>query len=203
LTVHNFITGEEGHWLWLHSDEVLTESFWSPGFPNEEPGNADDCGVMVVELDNFWWEDSSCLAPEVHHNAVAVICQCDTDVASTTTTSAASTTTTTAATATTEVTTTTVTSGDSCPSGWHEFDGHCYISVLNRATWDNAEKDCISKGGHLASVHSAEEDLFIFNLHAQQPDPPFDDLWIGGSDTAVEVITTCIYIIHTLYIQGS
>ena len=193
MTVHNFITGEEGHWLWLHSDEVLTESFWSPGFPNEEPGNADDCGVMVVELDNFWWEDSSCLAPEVHHNTVAVICQCDTDVASTTTTGASSTTTripepTTVTATTTEVTTTTVktttvTPGDSCPSGWQEFEGHCYLLVEKFATWANAENDCISKGGHLASIHSADENNFIFKLQASR-----NNLWIGGSDTAVEVI---------------
>jgi hypothetical protein len=151
-----------------------------------DPGNADDCGALVVELDNFWWEDSSCLASEVQHNAVAVICQYDSAVASTTTTTSAAptTTTTVTTTTTTEVTTTTVTTtvtpGNSCPSGWQEFRGHCYL-VPSAATWAEAEKDCINKGGHLASIHSADESSFIHSL------APSDRLWIGGTDAAVEV----------------
>ena len=185
----------------MHSDEVLTESFWSPGYPNEEPGNADDCGVMVVELDNFWWEDSSCLAPEVHHNTVAVICQCDTDVASTTTTSAASTTTripepttvtaTTTEATTTTVETTTITPGNSCPSGWQEFEGHCYLYVRSGMTWANAEKDCNSRGGHLASVHSADENNLIKSLWSGSG-PSY--VWIGGTDAAIEVGFTVQYM---------
>jgi hypothetical protein len=139
---------------------------------------------MVVELDNFWWEDSSCLASEVQHNVVAVICQYDSAVASTTTTSAAPTTTTTVTTTTTEVTTTTVTTTvtpGSCPSGWQEFRGHCYLLGAKVATWADAEKDCINKGGHLASIHSADENSFIHSL------APSDRLWIGGTDAAVEV----------------
>ena len=178
----------------MHSGEVLTESFWGPGFPNEDAGNADDCGVMVVEMDNFWWEDSSCLAPEDNYNAVAVICQYDIDVASTTTTSAASTTTripeSTTVTTSTAVTTTTVTPGNSCPSGWQEFRGHCYLLVAKVATWADAEKDCINKGGHLASIHSADESNFIHSL------APSNSLWIGGTDAAVEVGFT--FYINTL-----
>jgi hypothetical protein len=143
---------------------------------------------MVVELDNFWWEDSSCLASEVQHNAVAVICQYDIAVASTTTTtSAASTTTTTVTTTTTtEVTTTTVTTtvtpGNSCPSGWQLFEGHCYLVVRSYKTWTDAEKDCVNKGGHLASIHSADENRFIGNLYSGS-----NSVWIGGTDVAVEV----------------
>ena len=140
---------------------------------------------MVVELDNFWWEDSSCLASEVQHNVVAVICQYDSAVASTTTTSAAPTTTTTVTTTTTEVTTTTVkttvTPGNSCPSGWQEFRGHCYLVSKSKATWADAEKDCVNKGGHLASIHSADENSFIRSLY------PSNWLWIGGTDVDVEV----------------
>jgi hypothetical protein len=141
---------------------------------------------MVVEMDNFWWEDSSCLASEVQHNAVAAICQYDIAVASTTTTtSAASTTTTTVTTTTTEATTTTVTTtvtpGNSCPSGWQEFRGHCYLFVSKVATWADAEKDCNNKEGHLASIHSADESNFI---HSKLPNYI---LLIGGTDAAVEV----------------
>jgi hypothetical protein len=48
-------------------------------------------------------------------------------------------------------------------------------------TWAEAEKDCINKGGHLASIHSADENSFIRSLYSS------DWLWIGGTDTAVEV----------------
>jgi len=180
----------------LNSDEALTDSFWGPGFPNEDPGNSDDCGIMVVELDNFWWEDSSCLASEVQHNAVAVICQYDIAVASTTTTTSAAptTTTTVTTTTTTEVTTTTVkttvTPGNSCPSGWQEFRGHCYLVTKSKATWADAEKDCVNKGGHLASIHSADENIFIRSLE------PSNALLIGGTDAAVEVGFTIK--VHTL-----
>jgi hypothetical protein len=174
----------------LHSGEVLTESFWGPGFPNEDAGNADDCSVMVVEIDNFWWEDSSCLAPEDNYNAVAVICQYDIDVASTTTTSAASTTSTTVTTTTT--TTTTVTPGNSCPSGWQEFEGHCYLAEDNRLTWAEAEKDCTNKGGHLASVHSAAENIFIRSLDSER----HRDLYLGGKFEAVEVGFTIYVLVH-------
>ncbi len=59
--------------------------------------------------------------------------------------------------------------------------------------WEEAEKDCNIKGGHLASVHSAAENNFIHSLY------PYYSLWIGGTDTAVEVGFT-IYV-HTLYVK--
>ena len=34
-----------------------------------------DCGLMVLQGNEFWWEDTSCLAQEVHNKAVAPICQ--------------------------------------------------------------------------------------------------------------------------------
>jgi hypothetical protein len=137
----------------LHSDEDLTESSWGPGFPNEDPGNAVDCVVMVVEMDNFRWEDSSCFAPEVQHNTVAVICQYDIAVASTSTTIDASTTANTAAPTTTNTAAFTTTSrpeptivtlttavtesspDDCCPSGWQEFGGHCYLLLPKFESW--------------------------------------------------------------------
>jgi hypothetical protein len=157
---------------------------------------------LVVEMDNFWWEDSSCLASEVQHNAVAVICQYDIAVASTTTTtSAASTTTTTVTITTTEETTTTVTTtvtpGNSCPSGWQEFRGHCYLLVAKVATWADAEKDCINKGGHLASIHSADENSFIHSLYSS------NWLWIGGTDAAVEVGFTIYINIYELKVPSA
>jgi hypothetical protein len=71
----------------------------------------------------------------------------------------------------------------SCPSGWQEFEGNCYLVVENYWTWEEAEIDCIIKGGHLASIHSAAERSFINSL------APSNHLWLGGTDAAVEVYT--------------
>ncbi len=74
-----------------------------------------------------------------------------------------------------------------CPSGWSPFYGHCYLLVQNATTWADAEKDCYNKGGHLASVHSADENTFIRNLYSS------NNLWIGGTDAALEVgFTICV-----------
>jgi hypothetical protein len=70
------------------------------------------------------------------------------------------------------------------PGGWKPFNGHCYLLVKNATNGNNAEKDCNSKGGHLASIHSAAENTFVFNLLSGS-----SYLWIGGTDAAVEVVT--------------
>jgi hypothetical protein len=70
-----------------------------------------------------------------------------------------------------------------CPDGWASFEDRCYLVVRNTTTWANAEQDCKNKGGNLASVHSEEENTFIFNL----PTSPIQ-LWIGGTDAAAEVV---------------
>jgi neurocan core protein len=62
--------------------------------------------------------------------------------------------------------------------------------VESFATWTDAEKDCNYKGGHLASIHSADENSFIHSLY------PRNYLWIGGTDAAVEVGFTIL--VHTL-----
>jgi hypothetical protein len=69
-----------------------------------------------------------------------------------------------------------------CPAGgWELFEGRCYLAVTSDATWADAEKDCNNKGGHLASIHSADERSFIYSLE------PSNWLWIGGTDVDVEV----------------
>ena len=73
----------------------------------------------------------------------------------------------------------------SCPSGWQLFESRCYLVGLESSvTWADAEKDCINKGGHLASIHSAAERNFIHSLYSSSW------LWLGGTDAAVEVSFT-------------
>ncbi len=185
----------------MHSEQPLTDSFWGSDFPNGNVGNTDDCGLIFVESIYSFWQDSDCLVTAVDHQSVAPICQHDTDESATSTTPI--TTTTTEAPATTTVTTTTTeapatttvtrtTTGNSCPSGWQEFEGHCYLYVANWVTWTEAENDCISKGSHLASIHSEDENTFILNL----PSRPISK-WIGGTDAAIEVSLQFMYNVHT------
>ena len=46
--------------------------------------------------------------------------------------------------------------------------------------WRDAEKKCIEYGGHLASVHSDQENNFIFQTSKKAV------TWLGGNDLEVE-----------------
>ncbi|KAK5969033.1 C-type lectin-1 [Trichostrongylus colubriformis] len=53
-----------------------------------------------------------------------------------------------------------------CPSGWTYFDktDSCYKNFLWAKSFHHAEEMCREFGGHLASIHSAEENTFMTNL---------------------------------------
>ena len=147
------IPGKEGHWTWSFSGVDLTDSFCSPNHPNSNSSNTDDCGVMVVLPNSFWWEDSSCLTTAAYQNRVPPICE-------------------------------RIQSEASCPAGWDKFEGSCYLVVSTpNQLWQEAEKDCISKGGHLASIHSKAEGDFILALVGDS----LDRIWLGASDSVEEV----------------
>ena len=147
------ILGEEGHWIWPHSGIDLTVSYWGPNHPNTNSSNTEDCGVMVVQPDSFLWEDITCLTTEVHQNRVAPICEKIQSVAS-------------------------------CPAGWEEFVGSCYLLDLTiRHNWQDAENDCILRGGHLASIHSQAEGDFIIELAGSST----MYIWLGATDIVLEV----------------
>ena len=67
-----------------------------------------------------------------------------------------------------------------CPDGWSKFDLSCYTLVYKKLTWSSAEGYCNELGGHLASVHSSEENDFIFGLVDKQK------VWIGANDLNTE-----------------
>nr|XP_058148708.1 LOW QUALITY PROTEIN: neurocan core protein [Dasypus novemcinctus] len=68
---------------------------------------------------------------------------------------------------------------EGCDRGWHKFQGHCYRYFAHRRAWEDAERDCRHRAGHLSSVHSAEEHGFI-NSFGQE------NTWIGLNDRIVE-----------------
>jgi hypothetical protein len=160
-----FLSGQEEHWLWAYSDENLTDSFWGANFPNTSAGNTDDCALMVVQSDKFWWQDSSCLSPTAQSKTIAPICQHE-RVARITSSTLPTTTTT-----------------PLCQEGWEEFQGHCYIFSNNPSYWLSAEFLCLQSGAHLASLHSKAEQDFVLKIST-------NNIWIGGSDIITEV---CIF----------
>lgn len=50
---------------------------------------------------------------------------------------------------------------EGCEHNWRKFHGHCYRYFTRRHTWEDAEKDCREHSGHLASIHSMQEQDFI------------------------------------------
>jgi hypothetical protein len=121
---------------------------------------------MVLQHDTYWWEDRSCLAGVVQKKTVAPICQHDSDASYSSTTVLPDTTT-----------------AFSCPSGWEQLYDHCFLYVNSGLSWPNAENDCVSIGGHLASIHNAMEQALIEQLVASSTSVT----WLGGSDKNTEV----------------
>ncbi|KAJ8387750.1 hypothetical protein AAFF_G00150510 [Aldrovandia affinis] len=68
---------------------------------------------------------------------------------------------------------------EGCEHNWRKFHGHCYRYFTHRHTWEDAEKDCREHSGHLASVHSADEQDFVNGLS-------HENTWIGLNDRTVE-----------------
>ncbi|XP_038588166.1 galactose-specific lectin nattectin-like [Micropterus salmoides] len=72
-----------------------------------------------------------------------------------------------------------------CSGGWSEFSCRCFHYVPTPMTWAQAEKNCESMGGNLASVHNAEEYHNIQRL-ITSASRENKETWIGGSDAQEE-----------------
>ena len=48
-----------------------------------------------------------------------------------------------------------------CPIDWNFFQGACYRVFTDDVLFADAEANCVELGGHLASIHSVEENDFI------------------------------------------
>jgi len=70
-----------------------------------------------------------------------------------------------------------------CPAGWKSMFDSCYQWFYTEMkTWQEAENHCQSFGGHLASIHSEEENEFISKTL-------LGTVWIGGRASGGETGT--------------
>jgi hypothetical protein len=81
------------------------------------------------------------------------------------------------------------TSGNPCvgyPSGVRSFvaptDGrvHCYWPRMNQQNWSDAQLSCSIQNGHLVTIQSVEENLFVVSIAIFSGQ--FADTWIGATD---------------------
>ncbi|XP_054460803.1 type-2 ice-structuring protein-like [Anoplopoma fimbria] len=68
-----------------------------------------------------------------------------------------------------------VNAGPACPGNWIPYGDRCFYLETTKKSWAQAEKNCQSLGGNLASVHSEDEYIFIQSMTTEPA-------WIGGSD---------------------
>uniref|UniRef100_A0A803TGW5 C-type lectin domain-containing protein n=1 Tax=Anolis carolinensis TaxID=28377 RepID=A0A803TGW5_ANOCA len=98
---------------------------------------------------------------------------------------------------------------ESCDRGWLSYRGFCYGFFQERKTWAEAEVDCISMGGHLASIHSSEESDRVAKYIASYSQSN-KNVWIGMHVPTgvsgplslwVAMASHSLYIYH-LYMRG-
>ncbi|KAG9356091.1 hypothetical protein JZ751_000935 [Albula glossodonta] len=72
-----------------------------------------------------------------------------------------------------------------CTAGWVHFGDRCFMYTAAKKDWSDAELNCLSHGGNLASVHSDDEWRFIKAL-VKKNDPNENRFWIGMTDSSNE-----------------
>ena len=70
--------------------------------------------------------------------------------------------------------------GSDCENGWESFKMGCYKIPADFNNSTSAENDCVQKGGHLASIHSKEENEFLLRLIGPADSPNHAPIMIVG-----------------------
>ncbi|XP_008122284.1 C-type lectin domain family 4 member D isoform X1 [Anolis carolinensis] len=62
-----------------------------------------------------------------------------------------------------------------CDDQWYQYKDACYFPVHTIENWERAKQNCEHFNAHLASVHSEDEDSFIFHLMRKK-----EGYWLGA-----------------------
>ncbi|CAK6978194.1 galactose-specific lectin nattectin-like [Scomber scombrus] len=80
-----------------------------------------------------------------------------------------------------------------CPSGWTQFERHCYIFYNVEKDWADAERACTSLGGNLASLPNSKVYGFIRAIIHRSTGKHLRT-WVGGYD-AVKMASNLYFIL--------
>ena len=74
-----------------------------------------------------------------------------------------------------------------CGAGQIAHGSYCYEFNSNVVDWDSAKRDCQSKNGDLASIHTSAEQAFV-TMKAQLVNK---EMWIGRLSVLQNNTTAC------------
>lgn len=49
-----------------------------------------------------------------------------------------------------------------CPGGWFRYSNFCFFVDTSKRMFRDAKRACRTRGGELASIHSEEEQSFVY-----------------------------------------
>lgn len=70
-----------------------------------------------------------------------------------------------------------------CPFDWVVFSSSCYLISRNSRSWAEAKSYCESQGAHLAIIHTADEQTFLWE---RLPRGHWNAYWFGITDAQTE-----------------
>ncbi|XP_041931931.1 hepatic lectin isoform X1 [Alosa sapidissima] len=70
-----------------------------------------------------------------------------------------------------------------CPADWLRFENSCYYISRTTLSWMGSQRFCQQRGGHLAIIHTEEEQTFIWNKLVRGH---WNAYWFGITDEKAE-----------------
>ena len=146
---------KKGRFVYQHSKLEVPEKFWAEGQPNDY-FKEEHCVMMTTHDGKFEFRDGRC---EWDRYFVCEKAQ---------------------ATSEPSTTITTATPTNAFEEEWKSFDGHGYLLVPERKTWDVASDYCESRNSYLVEVATDAEAEFVIELARDYIST--DSFWFGATD---------------------
>ncbi|KAM7404399.1 hypothetical protein PAMP_011744 [Pampus punctatissimus] len=78
---------------------------------------------------------------------------------------------------------------ETCPAGWSQVGSRCFMFHFAEKDWSDAEITCVSLGGNLASIRTADDYTTLREM-ANRVTGRDKATWIGGYDAIKEGVWT-------------